>query len=238
MKGTTNIQAIVLRRLKYRENDSRLSVYSPEKGLIDLVARGTAKPKSKLAAHIEPLNLVNIMIITGKNFDYAGSVISEKCFSGIKNDFARVEIVGQAIFIFNKLVREGEADKNLFFLLTDFLSIIDSGLIKEKKLEFFKHIFIFKLLSQLGHGAELGECVFCKTKLKEEKNIFDFHRGGVLCCHHQASQKCLTISADCVKILRILQTKDFIYLAKIKANSSLLKEFNQVILLFYNYILG
>ena len=236
MKGTTNVQAIILRRLKYRESDSKITVYSLERGILELVVRGTAKPKSKMAAHIEPLNLVNIMIIPGKQFDYAGSVISEKCFSGIKNNFAQVEIAGQAISIFNKLVKTGVADENLFFLLTDFLSIIDAGLIDDKQLEFFKQVFIYKLLNQLGHGAELGVCVFCKTKLKEEKNIFDFHRGGMLCCHHESSGKHLTISPDCVKLLRLIQEKDFIFLAKIKANNSLFKEAGTSIRLFYNYI--
>ncbi|MDO9181060.1 MAG: DNA repair protein RecO, partial [Bacteriovorax sp.] len=152
------------------------------------------------------------------------------------NNLAQVEIAGQAISIFNKLVKSGVTDENLFFLLTDFLSIIDSGLVDEKNLEFFKQVFVFKLLSLLGHGAELGECVFCKTKLKEEKNIFDFHRGGMLCCHHESSGKHLTISPDCVKLLRLMQEKDFIFLAKIKANNSLFKEAGTSIRLFYNYI--
>jgi DNA repair protein RecO len=86
MQETNSIRAIVLRRVKYRENDSKISVYSFEKGLLELVVRGTARSKSKLAGHIEPFNLVNIMIVKGKNFDYAGSVVSEKSFLNIKND--------------------------------------------------------------------------------------------------------------------------------------------------------
>jgi len=236
MKETTNTRAIVLRRLKYRENDSRITVYSLEKGLMDLVVRGTTRPKSKLAGHIEPLSLVNVMIVPGRRIDYAGSVVTEKCFLGIKSDLEKIEIASQAVRIFNKLVKEGEADENLFFLLVDFLTVIDSGIVIDENLDLFKYVFIYKFLHNLGHGAEMEICVECKKKLKEERNIFDFTRGGMLCCHEKKGLNSLTVSPDCVKLLRLLRDNNFLYLAKIKANNTLGKETVNSIRLFYNYI--
>lgn len=235
MSAANNQQAIILRRVKFREYDSRITIYSRETGRLDLVVRGTARTKSKLAAHIEPFNLVNVMIIPGKQYDYAGSVFAEDCFSDIKKSLIKIENAGTGIRIFNQLVKEGLADEKLFILLYDFLLTLNS-LKDENKVPLIKSAFIYKLLSELGHGADLHNCVHCRAKLKEEKNLFDFQRGGVLCCHEENSGKCLTISANCIKLLRLIEANDLIYLANIKENKSIFRELSASIQLFYNYL--
>lgn len=234
MNGANNQQAIILRRIKFREFDSRITIYSRELGRLDLVVRGTARPKSKLAAHIEPLNFVNVMMIPGKQYDYAGSVFAENCFTGIRKSLEKIETAGQGLKAFNQMVKEGLADEKLFFLLYEFLLTVND-LKNEKKLSLIKSAFIYKLLGVLGHNAELEQCVYCRKKLKEVKNVFDFGRGGILCCHEQGSGKCLTISSDCVKLLRLIEVRDFAYLANIKVNNAIFRELNASIQLFYNF---
>lgn len=238
MKDTYNIQAIILRRLKFRENDSKITAYSLERGRQDLVVRGTSRPKSKLVAHIEPLNLVNIMIIPGKRVEYAGSVISEKCFLRIKNSYEKIQAASSAIKIFLENIKEEEADENLFFLLSDFLSLLDSEVLEDKDLDFFVQIFVFKLLDYLGHKPELNKCVLCKEKIKEKDNIFDCLHGGMVCEDCLANPGSLTISSDCVKLLRLLPSNNFIYLAKIKCNCTLNKEIIRIIKIYNNFVNG
>ena len=57
MDETYNFEAIVLNRYAFRESDSRVILYSREKGKLELVARGTKKIKSKIS-YIELLNLL------------------------------------------------------------------------------------------------------------------------------------------------------------------------------------
>ena len=238
MEETFNAKAIILRRLPFREADSRITVYTRDQGKLELVARGTRKQKSKLAGHIEPLNLVNLMVVRGRQFDYAGSVFTENAFLEIKKDLAKVQIAGEAIGIFNKLIKVEAADEGLFFLLHDFLIILDSGLILEEGLELFQYFFIFKLLNQLGYGPELYECLVCKDNLKSRKFSFNISQGGLICDNCKSEEKNLTVSVNCAKLLRLSQDNSFVYLAKIKVNLNTNKEAINLIRSFYNYIIA
>ncbi len=234
MQETNSIRAIVLRRVKYRENDSKISVYSFEKGLLELVVRGTARSKSKLAGHIEPFNLVNIMIVKGKNFDYAGSVVSEKSFLNIKNDIEKIDKVGEAFRFFLNYVRGGEADKNLFLLLLDLLLLLDSKLIGESRLDYIIQIFKLKLFYFLGYTPELIFCVNCKQKIIENKIFFDMRGGGVLCpdCYNNND---LLVSSNLVKILRLCKDKNLNSFIRLEKNLKLEKEIKKFTCFFCGY---
>ena len=52
MNQTSNT-AIVLRYANYRENDRMLTLFSPTRGLVEAVARGCRRPKSKLLSASE-----------------------------------------------------------------------------------------------------------------------------------------------------------------------------------------
>jgi hypothetical protein len=49
----TSNTAIVLRYANYRENDRMLTLFSPTRGLVEAVARGCRRPKSKLLSASE-----------------------------------------------------------------------------------------------------------------------------------------------------------------------------------------
>lgn len=234
MQETKRVRAIVLRRLKYRENDSRITVYSFEKGLLELVVRGTARPKSKLVGHIEPFNLVDIMIVPGKNFDYAGSVSSEENFLNIKNNVERIETASQAVRFFLDHVRSGETDKDLFLLLLDFLLFLDTDIFSDNRLNFFLSIFKLKMMVILGHKPELHTCVLCREKIVEKKNAFNLSGGGLVCLDCM-SEECLTISSNCIKILRLSIDNNISFLANIEEKGSLEKEVIRLIKTFCNY---
>ena len=85
MEVSQKSKAIILKREAFLENNSRVFIYSQNFGKLDLVARGTQKISSKLAGHIEPLNLCEIMIIKGKQYNYLGSALCENSFLNIKN---------------------------------------------------------------------------------------------------------------------------------------------------------
>ena len=69
MEETFNTKAIILKREPFWEADTRVVVYSLEKGKLHLIARGTKKISSKLAGHLEPMNFVDLMVVRGKQFD-------------------------------------------------------------------------------------------------------------------------------------------------------------------------
>lgn len=237
MDATYCTKAIILTRQSFREQDSKSVVYSLDKGKLELVARGTKKISSKLAGHLEPISLSNLMIVNGRQFDYIGSAVSENCFSAIKNDLDKLQLAGQAINIFNQLIKAGQRDENVFKLLQSFLDILNQKDLLTERQELLYNFFIFKLLTFLGYKPELYHCLICKKKILPKGNSFDLHKGGLVCKSCSKGKYSLTISENCIKVLRLIVNKDLTNLVNLKVDKRLNKEVCKIISSFlqFNY---
>lgn len=245
MDETKNTSALVLNRQPYREKDSLVTVYTKDYGKLRLVARGTKKLGSKLAGHIEPLTLAEMMIIKGRGFDYIGSAITRDAFSGIRADLNRLYYAGKAISLFNRVVRDNEADEGLFFLLKQWLEMIDSFSAGSKNKsearsdlgkdegEFLFVFFAFKLLAELGYKPEMHKCLSCGRQIESGKNYFNLTDGGVVCgrCFQDKLQErkevmtnFLPISDNCVKAVRFICNNQINQAERLKINAKLTKE--------------
>jgi DNA repair protein RecO len=146
-------RAIVLGQKDFRNHDALVSFYSLDFGKITLIARGLRKSSSKLAGQLDVFNLVDLMIIKGRERDYVGSAISENSFLGIKENYDKIILAGKGFRFLNGLTFERQPDYNIFLLLRNFLYFLDKvelGEILEAPsiaLYFFK----LKLLEFLGY---------------------------------------------------------------------------------------
>ena len=238
MNETYLTKAIILNRRPFRECDSMATVYSFDKGKLELAVRGARKISSKLAGHIEPLNLSEIMVVRGRQFDYVGGAVSENCFIDLKSNLEKSLIAGQAVNIFNQLIKHGEQDGDIFLLLQDFLNTLDKDKNKEFNCELLLNFLIFKLLDQLGYKPELYNCVVCKKKIIPNNNKFDLSRGGLVCADCAKNiqyNKPLQISANCIKVLRLVIESDLSRLTKLKINDNLDKETSNIICSFLKF---
>ena len=121
MNQTYPARAIILDRQAYREFDSRISVYSLRHGRLDLTVRGTKRPRSKLAGHIEPISEVDLMVVKGKQYDYAGSSKMVNAFTTLKGDYDVLIHGGAAMRVLKYLIRSGEADDRIYYLLKNLI---------------------------------------------------------------------------------------------------------------------
>ncbi len=238
MDETYTTKAIILNRQPFREADSKITVYSLDKGKLELVARGTKKIKSKLAGHLEPFCLSDLMIVRGKQFDYIGGAVSEDCYSNIKSDLEKLVFTGKAISVFNRLVKLGEKDETVFKLLQEAMDMLNSRQKINIGYELLFNFFVLRLMAQLGHKPELYNCVICRKKIVPNSNYFDLSRGGLICLECQKNNKnkqAMPTSTDCIKILRLAVKSDFNRLTKLKINDILVKEIKNIICSFQNY---
>lgn len=112
---------LILKRRVSSEADLALSVYSRERGLMQLRARGAAKASSKLAGHLEPLSLVDIEVLSGKILGARG----EDMYAGIKSDYNKLNYAGQAVALFLSKLRVEERDTALFDFMAAFFDYIN-----------------------------------------------------------------------------------------------------------------
>jgi len=205
MRETINTSAIILNRCAFRESDTRVTLYSLEMGRLELVARGTKKLKSKLAGHLEPITLSDIMVVPGKQFDYIGSANAANSFLNIKNDLEKLLLAGKVVGTFNKLIKNSEKDELIFILLSDFFSFLNRENLEIKNSEFIHSFFLFKLLNVLGYGFNLSTCSVCGDKIVEQGN-FDYKKGGILCntcCDKEDAADLVLVSKDSIDIFSL-----------------------------------
>ena len=247
MDETRHSQALILNRSAYRESDSLVTVYTRDYGKLVLAARGTKKIQSKLAGHLEPISLADILIIKGRGFDYVGSALTRDAYLNIKDNLNKIYYAGRAINCFSRLVKEGEPDERLFFLLGRWLEVLDNypdeDLSKENG-ELFFIFFALKLLAELGYKPEMYNCLNCREKIKPGKNYFNLRNGGVICekCLEKDrreqginSAELLLISDNCIKLLRFIMDNKLDTARKLKLDKKVIKELSVLTLSFLNF---
>jgi DNA repair protein RecO (recombination protein O) len=247
MEETHNSQAIILNQIAYRENDSLITVYTKNFGKLFLIARGTKKLQSKLAGHLEPISLADILVIKGKGFDYIGSALTRDAFLSLKDDLNKLYYSGRAINYFSRLVKEGQADENLFFLLSNWLRIINdysSTYFTKEMGELLLAWFIFKFMTELGYKPEMQHCLNCHQKIVPGKNYFNLNGGGLICgaCFEkeQREKKIVTnslfiISDNCIKLMRFIVSNNIEIAKRLKLDKRATKELSSLAINFLNF---
>ncbi len=233
---TKNTPALILNRQDYKEYDSLVTVYTPGFGKLTLLARGTKKTGSKLAGHIEPLTLADLMIISGKGFDYIGGVITRDAYLGIREDLNKLYYAGSAVGLFNRLTKENQGDERLFFLLLKWLEILNYFTdFKRENGELVLAFFTIKFLAELGYKPELYKCLECSEAISPGQNHFNLLSGGLVCdaCYTKRRQEgsisgaeLLTITDNCIKLMRFMADNRFKSAEKLKIDNKTLREIN------------
>lgn len=199
---TYRLTGIILRRRPIRETDRLYTVYTRERGKVELLAQGTRKIQSKLAGTLETISILNIQAARGRTFDRLTSAEVIESFPGITSA-SQISATLAVFALADDLTRGGEQEEALFDLLGETCRAISSKE-DEDSLGRLLDAFLWKLLPILGYRPELGHCLRCERA--DDHVGFDIHGGGVLCgdCFVRASSegKAVRLSQPTIKALQ------------------------------------
>lgn len=213
---TFRSKSFILKRQDFKEYDRLLTVYTEKLGKIEVVARGIKKITSKLAGHLEPFNLIDLMVAKGKYRDrVAGSLILEN-FIQIRSNLEGIILGSYFNEVVDFLTRLHEADKETFTLIQKVYLTIDDYLERNKEKADFRHCYLILLsyllhfLSLQGFRPEFKTCFYCKKNVKEEINYLSFLHHSVVCPDCQEKEENLKeIYPTTLKILRLMLKNNF-----------------------------
>ena len=128
--------AIVLARKNWREFDQMISLYTRERGKVEVLAKGIKKMTSK----------------NSSNLEYLTKVQSIKIFKDIYSDFDKIFIANYAAKLVDANILTQERDENIFNLVLSFFEFLNSA----EKINSLNLAtgFIFKLWHCLGFSVE------------------------------------------------------------------------------------
>jgi DNA repair protein RecO (recombination protein O) len=169
-------KAVVLKTHNLGEADKILRLYSQEKGLIDAVAKGARKLKSKFGGRLELFNFIDCELSKGKSLDILTQAELVRNFKNISSEFNK--------FLFCQLIceiilkthpSESESSQKTASLLFKLIYVsfyeINSAPSEDLSLlEKTAAFFIAKYLKITGYAPLIDSCCKCGTKVGPENN--------------------------------------------------------------------
>ncbi|PIS42200.1 MAG: DNA repair protein RecO [Candidatus Kerfeldbacteria bacterium CG08_land_8_20_14_0_20_40_16] len=211
---THHSSAFILKRQDFKEYDKLLTIYSEKEGKIEVVARGTRKIQSKLAGHLEPFALVDLMVAQGKYHDRVTGSTILKNFEHLKSNFERIALATYFNESVDHLTRLHQTDQQTFDLIKEAYSALDHY--NQKREDDFKRqvlivlSFLLRLLSLQGFQPSFKNCFYCQRGIKEEQNFISYSQLSIICPACRKNEDNLeTISPTTLKVLRLMSQERF-----------------------------
>lgn len=144
---TYKTEGFVIKRRNFNEADRIITVFSKNNGKIQIKVPGVRKITSRRSGHIELLNYSLFTIYQAKSLPILTEVQSIETYTSLKKDLKQMSILFHVCEIIEGLCPENQENKEVFFLLRNFLD----NLKKEKDWKKLLDEFEINLLISLGY---------------------------------------------------------------------------------------
>jgi len=201
---------IILRRTDFGEADRLLTVLTPERGKLRLVAKGARKPSSRKSGHVELFCHSQFLVAVGRNLDVITQAEMVEPFLALRQDLLPTTYAYYVAELADAFIGEQDVSKPLFDLVEDAMRWIDQAAQSpepEKALPLAARYYEIHLLGLAGYQPQLYVCNLCQKPLEPRVNYMSAAEGGVLCpaCGYERVGTA-ELSLNGQKVLRFLQT--------------------------------
>ncbi len=231
-------QGIVIKRMDLGEADRLLTIYTDRAGKVRALAKGSRRPLSKLAGHIEPFSHTVFELHEGKSFYVITGADLEVGFLGLRDDLEKTSLAYYLLEMVDALTTDNEAHEAVFELLRDGLTLLEHPA-ESVATRLFVTAFILKLLAEVGYLPELDSCVHCQKPLQPEDNFFSASLGGIVGpeCRQEASDR-QKINATALKAMRLFLAKPIEVVYRCTLSPQTLGELEYIIENYLQYHVG
>lgn len=225
-------EAIVLRRRDLGEADRLLTLFTPEYGKIQAIAKGARKPQSRKAGHIESFMRSKMLFARGRNLDLVTQAEMVEAYRPLREDLVRVTYASHAVELLDRFTAENDAHPDLYHLLCDALG----WLAETRDLLLTTRYYELRLLGLVGFRPQLFQCVSCQAPVEAQDQAFSAELGGVLCPDCQRLDlQAQPISLGALKVLRYLQTRPYNAVRVLRVRRPLHDELENIMLRYIQH---
>jgi DNA repair protein RecO (recombination protein O) len=212
-------EAIVLKHNDLGEADRVLTLFTPYKGKFHAVAKGSRRPGSKKAGHLELLCHSQLQIAQGRNLDIITQAQSLESFIHLRSEFWYMTCGFYLVELVDRFIEDETQQKDVYDLLLLAIRVLEEDALDMQRrrgdgdenttqsydrTQLLLRYFEMYLLSLVGYEPGLRTCTHCHAELLPQENGFNASLGGALCpnCSHLWNQ---SLSMNALKVLRLLQ---------------------------------
>lgn len=234
------LTAIVLRKREIGETDRLYTFYTRELGKVQAKAIGVRKPTAKLAAALETLTLSDVTVVRGRGIGKVAGAIAEEPFNTLRGEYETLSTGLDTAAVFDRLVGLEEPDEKLFFMLSEYLSLLDA-LAREERVSLvplLTEAFLIRLFDELGYRIEADACAVSGGPLGPgSRCYFSPEMGGIVTEEHAGSRS-VRIGENAVKLIRLILGNRLPSILKVRVGESDLAELTRIRKLFLAHIVG
>jgi DNA repair protein RecO (recombination protein O) len=177
MSEIIKTEAIVLNKINYGDTSMIASFFTKDYGRLSGILKGGRNSKSMVGTAVNPLNHIEIVLYKKDTREIqlvsGAAIISH--FSGIKDDFEKLQYSLAVLELLKKLTPEHEVNIRLFTGTVRILSLLESS--KEEPLVLFSRYFLF-FLTDSGYELQFEKCKSCgKSNFRNENLAYNFDLG-------------------------------------------------------------
>jgi DNA repair protein RecO (recombination protein O) len=208
MSHTFLTRAITLSFRDDREADRLYHVFSDTHGKLVLRAKGSRKISSKLASHLEPFAVSEILVVRGRYQDIVAGVERQRAFAGLRRDWQKTSLACDALQCVDICTREQQSDLGLFRELEQWLGGLEASPVPSiTRAGFLRSAFALRLLSLLGYRPELSRCLGCRGSLVPGGYRWHGLKGGTVCrgCTERSPERWFAARDLCDESLKLLR---------------------------------
>ena len=210
MSEIIKTEAVVLKKMEYRDTSVIASLYTKDFGKISAIVKGGRSTKSRTGRIVDPLNHLQIIIYKKETRDVQllsdAEIISH--FSKLKENLTALKYSYAVIELVQKLASDYEQNKRTFKGIVRILSLLEKG--EEKPEVLFGKFFMF-LMKETGYEIQLKKCSVC-GRIDLKNMILGFNwDSGMLCANcKEAKENNFNINPELFDYLTCLNYNGFI----------------------------
>jgi DNA repair protein RecO (recombination protein O) len=186
MTQTLKSEALVLHSMRWSESSKIIQLFTAERGLLKVIARGVMRPKSSFRGVLESLNHVEIVVGIKDTRDLQIVTQAElmNSFSQMRENLDNTAMAYAIAELLRKFIHQNEASHPIFRFTIQTLEVLNQSILRHPLILLIRYILY--LSEYLGFGWNMESCRNC-GKLPEKFPIgTDLVNGAIVCgnCIH------------------------------------------------------
>ena len=224
------IEGIIVSEVDYKESSKIINIFSPDVGVIGILARGTKKIKNNLSGVTSKLTYGYFYVDYKEN--RLSTLMEVDVIDGFKNIRRNLDMISYASYLveLSSMAYRHDSNCDIYNLLIASLKKINEGY----DYEVITNILELKLLNYLGIKPVIDSCVNCGSK--EDIVTISSYKGGYLCKDCAIGEVIVNIKT--IKLLRMFYYVDINKISKIDVSDNIKKELNRFIDDYYDRYSG
>ena len=221
-------EAIVLNSVQFGEGHNIINLFTESYGKVEASAFGVRKTKSRFGSKLEPFTISHFLLYH-KSEDSLFTIKDVNVHfhnNSISGDFQKFIVGNSLIEPVILFVEKGQADRNLYRLLSDALKDLNE-IITHKSI-YLLSMYDIKFLSIMGYSPNISMCKKCGDHLNDKESYMD-HYYGFPICERCKTGSSVQIYTGTLRFIEWVDTHSIAYSKKVTMEKPTLDNIRSVI---------